>query len=80
MTNLKEKPLSLKNLTVRFIDVTDETFSFNKIFYEFKSVKEVPPNGFVKQFINDLSRREVQSLEQIKWIFNGKKIVFFTSR
>ena len=48
----------------------------NKVFYEFKSVKEVPPNGFVKQFINDLSRREVQSLEQIKWIFDGKKIVF----
>ena len=48
----------------------------NKVFYEFKSVKEVPSNGFVKQFINDLSRREVQSLEQIKWIFDGKKIVF----
>lgn len=58
MTNLKEKPLSLKNLTVRFIDVTDETFSFNKIFYEFKSVKTVPPKDFAEQFMKDLSNAD----------------------
>ncbi|WP_454989461.1 hypothetical protein [Capnocytophaga sputigena] len=71
MTNLKEKPLSLKNLTVRFIDVTNETFSFNKIFYEFKSVKTVPPKDFAEQFMKDLSNAD--NLSQIKWIFNGSK-------
>lgn len=71
-----EKWGDIENKIIRITDVTDKTMDNFKIFYEFKSVKEVPPNGFVKQFINDLSRREVQSLEQIKWIFDGKKIVF----
>ena len=55
----------------RFIDVTDETFSFNKIFYEFKSVKTVPPKDFAEQFMKDLSNAD--NLSQIKWIFNGSK-------
>ena len=55
----------------RFVDVTDETFSFNKIFYEFKSVKTVPPKDFAEQFMKDLSNAD--NLSQIKWIFNGSK-------
>ena len=55
----------------RFIDITDETFSFNKIFYEFKSVKTVPPKDFAEQFMKDLSN--AKNLSQIKWIFNGSK-------
>jgi len=58
----------------RFIDVTDETFSFNKIFYEFKSVKTVPPKDFAEQFMKDLSNAD--NFSQIKWIFNGSKNPF----
>ncbi|MBN3661751.1 MAG: hypothetical protein FQY80_01510, partial [Ornithobacterium rhinotracheale] len=34
---------------------------------------DVPPGKFAEQFIKDLSRRDVNSLDQIKWIFNGAK-------
>ncbi|MGV4439636.1 hypothetical protein ACQ1PL_09085 [Ornithobacterium rhinotracheale] len=57
----------------RFIDVTDITDQSKKIFYEFKSVADVLPTHFNEQFIKDLSRRDVNSLDQIKWIFNGAK-------
>ena len=55
----------------RFIDVTDETITSSKVFYEFKSVKTVPPKDFVEQFMKDLSNAD--NLSQIKWIFNGRK-------
>ncbi|MGQ1945209.1 hypothetical protein [Ornithobacterium rhinotracheale] len=57
----------------RFIDVTDITDQSKKIFYEFKSVADVLPTHFNEQFIKDLSRRDVNSLDQIKWIFDGQK-------
>ena len=41
------------------------------MFYEFKSVKTVPPKDFVEQFMKDLSNAD--NLSQIKWIFNGRK-------
>ncbi|UOH78892.1 hypothetical protein MT996_05335 [Ornithobacterium rhinotracheale] len=34
---------------------------------------DIPPGKFAEQFIKDLSRRDVNSLDQIKWIFNGAK-------
>ncbi|MGV4460299.1 hypothetical protein ACQ1Q5_02065 [Ornithobacterium rhinotracheale] len=34
---------------------------------------DVPPGKFAEQFIKDLSRRDVNSLAQIKWIFDGQK-------
>ena len=55
----------------RFIDVTDETIVKSKVFYEFKSVKKVPPKDFTEQFMKDLSNAD--NLSQIKWIFNGSK-------
>ena len=55
----------------RFIDVTDETIVRSKVFYEFKSVKKVPPKDFTEQFMKDLSNAD--NLSQIKWIFNGSK-------
>ena len=55
----------------RFIDVTDETIVRSKVFYEFKSVKTVPPKDFTEQFMKDLSNAD--NLSQIKWIFNGSK-------
>ena len=55
----------------RFVDVTDETIVRSKVFYEFKSVKTVPPKDFAEQFMKDLSNAD--NLSQIKWIFNGSK-------
>lgn len=34
---------------------------------------DVPPGKFAEQFIKDLSRGDVTSLDQLKWIFDGKK-------
>lgn len=42
-------------------------------FYEFKSVKSVPPTDFLTQFGKDLANPEVNKLSQIKWVFDGKK-------
>ncbi|WP_290806121.1 hypothetical protein [Flavobacterium sp.] len=55
----------------RFIDLTDITYSNVKIFYEFKSVSNVPPGHFKEQFMKDLTN--ANSLDQVKWIFNGAK-------
>ena len=68
---IKFEEFNSTTLGGRFIDVTDETFNFNKIFYEFKSVKTVPPKDFAEQFMKDLSN--AKNLSQIKWIFNGSK-------
>ena len=68
---IKFEEFNSTTLGGRFIDVTDETFSFNKVFYEFKSVKTVPPKDFAEQFMKDLSNAD--NLSQIKWIFNGSK-------
>ena len=43
-------------------------------YFEFKSVKEVPPNNFNEQFVKDLLNEDVKKLSQIKWIFDRKKI------
>ena len=43
-------------------------------YFEFKSVKEVPPSNFNEQFVKDLLNIDVKDLSQIKWIFDGKKI------
>ncbi|BAP31037.1 uncharacterized protein CHSO_2000 [Chryseobacterium sp. StRB126] len=55
----------------RFVDVTDISNQSKKIFYEFKSVSNVPPGHFAEQFMKDLTN--ASSLDQIKWIFNGAK-------
>lgn len=34
---------------------------------------EVPPNNFNEQFAKDLQIDEVTNLDQLKWIFDGKK-------
>lgn len=41
------------------------------IYYEFKSVAKVPPAHFAEQFLKDLQNAD--NLDQIKWIFDGKK-------
>ncbi len=55
----------------RFIDLTDISNDSKKIFFEFKSVSSVPPGHFSEQFIKDLTN--ANSLDQVKWIFNGAK-------
>ena len=43
-------------------------------YFEFKSVKEVPPPNFNDQFVKDLLNDDVKDLSHIKWIFDGEKI------
>lgn len=60
---------------IRRIDVEDITSGGgNQIFYEFKSVKNIPPVNFYEQFGKDLMLDDVTSLDQLKWIFDGRKI------
>ena len=66
-----EKWGDIENKIIRITDVTDKTMDNFKIFYEFKSVKTVPPKDFAEQFMKDLSNAD--NLSQIKWIFNGSK-------
>ncbi len=58
---------------IRRIDV-EEIIGKTKIFYEFKSVKDIPPVNFYEQFGKDLMLDDVTSLDQIKWIFDGRKV------
>ena len=68
---IKFEEFNSTTLGGRFIDVTDETIVRSKVFYEFKSVKTVPPKDFAEQFMKDLNNAD--NLSQIKWIFNGSK-------
>lgn len=42
-------------------------------FYEFKSTKTIPPDGFAKQFSRDMQLQPVKKLEQLKWRFDPDK-------
>ena len=68
---IKFEEFNSTTLGGRFVDVTDETIVRSKVFYEFKSVKTVPPKDFAEQFMKDLNNAD--NLSQIKWIFNGSK-------
>ncbi|AFL98183.1 hypothetical protein ACQ1Q1_01335 [Ornithobacterium rhinotracheale] len=70
---ITEKWGDAENGMIRIADVVDITQDNFKIYYELKSVIDVPPGKFAEQFIKDLSRRDVNSLDQIKWIFDGQK-------
>ena len=48
------------------------SFGEDMIYYEFKSVKNLPPSNFAKQFLKDLEIAD--NLDQIKWYFDGSKI------
>lgn len=62
------------NETLRRVDIVvpDEELGF--VYYEFKSVKDVPPSHFLEQFSKDLANSKVTDLSQIRWIFDGKKV------
>ena len=58
--------------TTRYIFLKKKWIIKNKtIFFEFKSVATVPPTHFDIQILKDLTN--ANSLDQIKWIFNGAK-------
>jgi hypothetical protein len=59
---------------IRRVDVVMQDGTKARIYYEFKSVGTVPPEHFSAQFINDLNLPGVESLDQIKWIFDGSKV------
>ena len=59
---------------IRRVDMVVEDEILGNIFYEFKSVKDVPPANFLERFGKDLANTEVSDLSQIKWIFDGKKV------
>jgi len=81
-TNFKSKKLvfeqfdkwnDIEKKVIRIADLVDETNLQKIIYFEFKSVKGVPPGKFNEQFIKDLSRTDVTSLDQLKWVFDAKK-------
>ena len=43
------------------------------VYYEFKSVKNLPPKDFIKQFSSDLTKPNFK-MDNLKWVFDGKKI------
>ena len=60
---------------IRYVDMKAYDDEMAKdIFYEFKSVKNIPPEHFFDQFGKDLLNNNVDELSQLKWIFDGKKV------
>lgn len=68
------------NETLRRVDLEVKNVSRSgkgkttNIFYEFKSVKDVPPSHFLEQFCKDLMNPNVTDLSLLKWIFDGNKV------
>jgi hypothetical protein len=60
---------------IRYVDMKAYDYEMAKdMFYEFKSVKNIPPEHFFDQFGKDLLNNNVDELSQLKWIFDGKKV------
>ncbi|MBP5366629.1 MAG: hypothetical protein J6Y82_12055 [Bacteroidales bacterium] len=64
----------LQGRSPAFSNGVGQSLRRTKTFYEFKSVKDVPPANFLEQFGKDLKNTDVSDLSQIKWIFDGKKV------
>ena len=56
------------------IDIKKTDRNRKTTFYEFKTVENLPPGDFVKQFTRDLVNGDVRSLDQIRWHFEGKAL------
>lgn len=60
---------------VRRVDVkVPNGYNGKDIFFEFKSVQDVPPSGFKTQFVKDLDLAGVTDVNQIRWWFDGNKV------
>ena len=57
----------------RIADMVVEYPNRSKVYYEFKSVKNLPPKDFIQQFSGDLTRPNFNT-NNLKWVFDGKKI------
>ena len=57
----------------RIADMVVEYPQGDKVYYEFKSVKNLPPKDFIQQFSKDLARLNAE-MDNLKWVFDGKKI------
>ena len=57
----------------RIADMVVEYPQRSKLYYEFKSVKNLPPKDFIQQFSKDLARLNAE-MDNLKWVFDGKKI------
>lgn len=68
---LRFEDMNVSDAGRRYVDIGVTETNGRKLFYEFKSVKDVPPTEFNKQFLKDL--QNANNLDQIKWIFDGKK-------
>ena len=68
-----EVPEILPNGRKRIADMVVEYPGESPVYYEFKSVKSLPPHDFVGQFSNDLTRRNF-NIKNLKWVFDGKKL------
>lgn len=57
----------------RIADMVVEYPQGGRVYYEFKSVKNLPPTDFIQQFSKDLARLNAE-MDNLKWVFDGKKI------
>lgn len=57
----------------RIADMVVEYPQGGRVYYEFKSVKNLPPKDFIQQFSGDLTRPNF-SIDNLRWVFDGKKI------
>ena len=65
----------LPNGRKRIADMVVEYPQGGKVYYEFKSVKSLPPKDFIQQFSNDLTRPNFNiDMENLRWVFDGRKI------
>ena len=70
-----EVPEILPNGRKRIADMVVEYPNRSKVYYEFKSVKNLPPKDFIKQFSGDLTRPNFNiDMENLRWVFDGRKI------
>ena len=59
----------------RIADMVVEYPNRSKVYYEFKSVKNLPPKDFIKQFSGDLTRPNFNRvMGNLRWVFDGRKI------
>ena len=70
-----EVPEILPNGKQRIADMVVEGPLESRVYYEFKSVKNLPPKDFIQQFSNDLTRPNFNmGMDNLRWVFDGRKI------
>ena len=57
----------------RVVDMVVEYPDLSLVYYEFKSVKNLPPKDFISQFSKDLTRLNFK-MDNLKWVFDERKI------